>query len=368
MNPQREAPETAALSDDGGSGQSHRIRYQEVFEFAPDAQLVTDPQGIILAANHAAADLLRCPKEFLPGKPLGLFAAPGRRGRFYEALAALSRGANAEVFEAVVARRGEEVRDVAMAATPENPVGVGAEGVDYIHWRLTDTTRRKRAEAERDALLRRLVTAQEDERRRVARDLHDSVGQLLAALSLAVRALADAGPLPPAAAARISDVQSVSDQLAREMHGLAVRLRPTALDDLGLEAGLGQLATEWARRTGVPADFHAAGLGAGRLPPDTETAIYRVVQEALTNVGRHAQAGQASVAVTRLGDVVVTVVEDDGVGFDPESAGQGRLGMIGMRERVALAGGELEVESSPGGGTTVIARLPLPAADRGNGL
>jgi signal transduction histidine kinase len=213
--------------------------------------------------------------------------------------------------------------------------------------------------------LRKLASAQEDEQRRVARDLHDSVGQLLAGLSLAVKAVATAGPLPPAAADRLADVQRVADELGRQVHGLAGRLRPTALDDLGLETALGQLVGEWSARAGVPVDFQSSGLKDGRLPPEVETVLYRVVQEALTNVARHAwrapglPGSTVSVVVTRYEGTATVVIEDNGVGFDPESAGRGRLGLVGMRERVVLAGGQLDVESTPGAGTTILARIPL---------
>jgi signal transduction histidine kinase len=219
----------------------------------------------------------------------------------------------------------------------------------------------------RDDLRRRLVTAQEDERRRVARELHDSVGQLLTGLALAFKAVAAAGHLPPLIAAKLTEAKRVADALGKEVHALAVRLRPTALDDLGLDAALRQLVADWSVQTGVPVDFQTAGLNGGRLPSESETVLYRVVQEALTNVARHARAGAVSVVVTRLDGMASTVVEDDGAGFDPDAAGRGRLGLLGMRERVELAGGELNVESTPGAGTAVIARIPVADAGRGNG-
>jgi PAS domain S-box-containing protein len=219
-------------------------------------------------------------------------------------------------------------------------------------------------EAEMDRrrdLARRLATAQEDERRRVARDLHDTVGQLMAGLSMGFKAIETGGDLPPPAAARLAETQRIMGELGRELHGLAVRLRPTSLDDLGLEAALGQLVFEWASRSGVKADFHAAGLGRARLPAEVETTVYRVVQEALTNAAKHAQATRVGVAVTRSGGFVSVVVEDDGTGFDPDAPTTGRLGLLGMRERVELVRGEIDVESRPGAGTTVAVQIPIPA-------
>jgi signal transduction histidine kinase len=203
----------------------------------------------------------------------------------------------------------------------------------------------------RHDLTRRLATAQEDERRRVARDLHDTVGQTLTGLSLA------------AAAGRVEQVKALADALGRELHEVAVRLRPTVLDDVGLAAAARVLAEAWGRQTGVAVQFQAIGLAAGRLPPEVETALYRAVQEALTNAAKHAGARNVSVVLGRRNGEAVAVVEDDGAGFDPGAARppgkRGGLGLPGMRERVALLGGEVEVESEPGRGTTVIARIPL---------
>ncbi|WP_437963125.1 response regulator [Sorangium sp. So ce260] len=221
-----------------------------------------------------------------------------------------------------------------------------------------EVRQRERAEDVRTDLLRKLSRAQEDERRRVARDLHDSVGQLLAGLSLAVKAVSAAGPLPSPATTRLGEVQRLADELGRQVHTLALQLRPTALDDLGLTAALGQLVGEWSAQAEVPVDFQTAGLDEERLPAEVETVLYRMVQEALTNVAKHARARQVSVVVSRHDGHATAAVEDDGLGFDPETAGNGRLGLVGMRERVAMAGGELDVESIPGAGTTVIARVP----------
>jgi PAS domain S-box-containing protein len=211
--------------------------------------------------------------------------------------------------------------------------------------------------ARRRDLARRLATAQEDERRRVARDLHDTVGQLVAGLSLAFKAIETGGELPPPAAARLAAAQQVMNDLSREVHGLAVRLRPTSLDDIGLEAALEHLVAEWSSRTGVRADFYAAGLE--RLPGEVETAVYRIVQEALTNVAKHAGATVVSVVVTRPDEFVSVVVEDNGTGFDPDAVPKGRLGLMGMRERVELVGGEIDIGSSPGAGTTIAVRIPV---------
>ncbi|QEL20426.1 PAS domain-containing sensor histidine kinase [Limnoglobus roseus] len=192
----------------------------------------------------------------------------------------------------------------------------------------------------------RLAAAQEDERKRVSRDLHDTVGQTHAALAMALKAAADG----------LAHARGLADGMGRELHAAAVRLRPTALDDLGLEAAVRELAVDWSRQHGVAATVEVR-VG-GRLPGAVETTVYRVVQEALTNAAKHARAAAVGVTVFAAGGEVRAVVEDDGVGFDPTGA-TARLGLVGMRERLAQVGGEVEVESAPGRGTTIIARIPL---------
>ena len=335
---------------------SLRLRYQELFDFAPDCQLVTDTRGVILEANHAAAALLLWPKSFLIGKPLPLFADEGHRQRFYDSLGRLVPEAGSDAFDSRIGRRNDprevEVRVVVIEREGAEPA--------VLRWLIRDISERMRVEAARDDLLRRLVTAQEDERRRVARELHDSVGQLLSALMLAVGAVRDSGPLPVVAMARLDDVQRIADEMGRTTHDLAVRLRPTALDDFGLYVALQNDLKEWSSRTGVEVHFQASGLESSRLLPEVETALYRVLQEALTNIVKHAEAHLVSVVVERQDGQAVAVVEDDGVGFDPDAVGAGRLGLVGMRERVTLIGGTLQVESGPGSGTTLRVRVPLP--------
>ena len=335
----------------------HRVRDREFLEFTTDGYLLTDTQGVIVEANRAAATVLRCPKEFLISKPLGLFMTVGHRARFYECLSRLHAGLARDEFETRVGRRQGEQRDLIVWVSS---VDGGAGDRPAFRWLLRDITERRRAEAAREELLRRLVTAQEDERRRVARELHDSVGQLLSALALGVRAVKDAGPLPPGALDRLEEVNRLVGELGRATHDLAIGLRPTALDDVGLALALRQYLEEWSARTGIEVQYEAVGLDSSRLPSEIETALYRVVQEALTNVVRHSRARRVSVVLERQDGRAIAVVEDNGVGFDPEAAAEsGRLGLIGMHERVALVGGRLEIESGPGAGTTLIVQIPL---------
>ena len=231
---------------------------------------------------------------------------------------------------------------------------------------------RQDAEAARQLLSRRLSEAQETERGRISRELHDRLGQDLTALKLGLQNLRRQGSVPPAVAENLAKLEKLAGGLMRDIHRLAWELRPSVLDDLGLNLALQRYAAEWSQNTGVPVDLHTGeDLGAQRLPHEFETTLYRVVQEALTNVTRHAQAKRVSVLLERRPGYVSLIVEDDGRGFEAQtvmkvSAAQGRLGLLGMEERVRLAGGTLTVESSKGAGATVFVRLPLDSAVEGS--
>jgi signal transduction histidine kinase len=204
--------------------------------------------------------------------------------------------------------------------------------------------------------LRRVVEAQELERRRLARELHDETGQALTSILLGLKGLeermADAESREAAEGLRELVVSTLQD-----VRRLAVELRPSALDDFGLVAALERLTGSFAEQTGIVVDFQTA-LAEERLPEQVETAIYRIVQESLTNVVKHARARRVSILLARKEDAVKAVVEDDGQGFDPAQE-TGGSGLVGMRERLALLGGRLTVESAPDRGTTVAVEVPV---------
>ena len=228
-----------------------------------------------------------------------------------------------------------------------------------------DLTERKRAEAERARreLLARLVFAQEDERRRIAREMHDQFGEQLTALALRIRLLKDAAGDRPELGAHIESMEAIAQRLDHDVDQLVWQLRPTALDDLGLRAALGNYVHDWSARVGIAAHLHTSGLLDDRLPADVETALYRIAQEALTNVAKHAAASNVEVILERRTDSVILVVEDDGRGFDPASRNTATdgFGLVGMRERAALVGATLEIESSSGNGTAILVRMATTA-------
>jgi PAS domain S-box-containing protein len=222
--------------------------------------------------------------------------------------------------------------------------------------------RRREAERARQQLVARLTTISEDERRRVSRELHDETSQHLAALVAGLRTVRDRLGGDHPAAGPLERLQQQADGVGRSIGRIAWELRPAALDAVGLEAAVHSWVERWAEWAGVRADFHST-LGPGRLPPEVETQLYRLIAEALANVLKHARATRVGVSLGRARGTIVAAVEDDGVGFDPEAAAARQrlsLGLLGMRERAALLGGVLEIESAPGRGTTVVARIPHP--------
>lgn len=220
----------------------------------------------------------------------------------------------------------------------------------------------RRREEARTRLLEQIITAQEEERRRIARELHDETGQSLTSLTLGLAAITQSQDLH-AIHERAGELRALAGRTLDEIHNLSRGLRPSILDDLGLVPALERHLKEYETARGLAVDLHARGLE-HRLPGPVEIAVYRIVQEALTNIAKHAKASAVSVLLERRDDSVRLIVEDDGRGFDArEVLGGGdadrRLGLHGMHERALLLGGSLTVESAPGQGTSVFANIPL---------
>jgi PAS domain S-box-containing protein len=229
-----------------------------------------------------------------------------------------------------------------------------------------DVSERRSAEEERKRLLQRLMTAHEDERRYLSRELHDNLGQYLSALLLGLESLARVPDLSEAALNQLSYLKETTKQFELDVHSVALELRPTTLDDLGLEAALSSFVREWAKRhhNRISVVYNSSGFvnPDKRLPFEFEVAVYRVVQEALTNASRHSSAEVVSVILERDERQVRVTIEDDGVGFDVEKVMSSpvenrRLGLRGMQERVQMVGGEFKIDS--GAGTTIVVTIPL---------
>lgn len=212
-------------------------------------------------------------------------------------------------------------------------------------------------------MLARVIDAQEAERARVARDLHDQIGQSLTSVLLGLRlvdgSLSTEAPDLDDARAHTAEVRALVVQALDEVRKLAFELRPTVLDDVGLVAATRRLVSDLTERVGVQVDVALDGLDDDtRLSPEIETVVYRVVQEALTNVARHAQATRATVEISVRSDHARATIVDDGVGFDVGDGPLRSLGLAGMRERALLVGGRLEIVSTPEAGTRIVLEVP----------
>jgi len=254
--------------------------------------------------------------------------------------------------------------EIGQVANAFNTMARQVEARDAENLALSESLRHQ--SAQRGELLKRLITAQEDERKRVARELHDELGQPLTGLSLRAEAMERLIASDPARALKeLDQIRALSIQSVDRMYDLILDLRPSALDDLGLTAAMRAHAERLLAGTGVDFELDVQGM-TGRLSPELETALYRTLQEALSNVVRHAEATRVRIALARHDGVFEGEVQDDGKGFDPQSLnldGQSPrgLGLLGMRERVTQCGGQLEIISQPGSGTLIRIRVPLEA-------
>jgi PAS domain S-box-containing protein len=223
-----------------------------------------------------------------------------------------------------------------------------------------DVTERRYAEETIRALLNDVLTAQEAERRRIARELHDETAQTLTSLLVGLKAVEESQDLGQAVGAA-STLRGLVSAALLGVQRMARGLRPSVLDDLGLEEALERLGLEVSRAHGFVVDLHSTGPRLPRLPEAVETALYRMAQEALTNATKHAAPKAVSIIIHRNPTEVRLVVEDDGKGFDASVIlSEAQLGLVGMRERAHLVGGSMTLESSPGSGTTICITVPIP--------
>lgn len=334
-------------------------KYRGIFENAIEGIFQSTPDGRFVSANPAVARMLgyNSPEELISERNLARdhYVDPGRRKVFKQLM---EENGFVRDFELRAYRK-----DGSIIWTSENVRAVRdcSGTVLYYEGIIEDITRRKEIEKERLALLQRLVRAQEDEQRRISRELHDQMGQSLAALLLGLKTTNEIVNCERTKN-QIQRLQAITNRIADDMHSLIRELRPTALDDLGLQTALSNYIHEWSQQTSIGVDFHSQGLLNHRLESHLESTIYRIVQEALNNVLKHAKAKSVSVILEKRRNKISVIVEDDGIGFDAEAllkspAGNGHFGLLGMRERVMLVAGSLNIESTPGVGTTVLVHI-----------
>jgi PAS domain S-box-containing protein len=347
-----------------------RAKYTELYDSAPVGYFTLSPRGKILEVNRTAARLLKVEKEQLLQAPFAGLLAPESRPGFAEHLRQVFK--QSDPSDETISL-SDTILKTADGRRFDARVESVLEKHDEEYGRccrsaVIDISRRRKAEEAHRRVLRQLVKAQEEERGRIARELHDEFGQELAALSLSLKRIDSELRTQSPARALVGQSMVNVGNLLRDLHRLVWNLRPPALDDLGLPAALQQYLIEWSKISGVPVHFHSGGLEQRRLLSEVETTLYRIAQEALTNVSKHAWATRVNVLLVLLEarrDHVGLIIEDDGKGFAMAqeatngSAALRHFGLAGMKERAEMAAGTLDIESGPGAGTTVFVRIPI---------
>lgn len=333
--------------------------YRVLIESMHEGALTLTADMMILYANKCFAQMVKCPLEQMMGNSLRCFLSAEDQATLQPLL---TRGCKAGCKIQVMLEAGEGSPMPAQLSI--RPLAKSSFNRATICMVVTDMTEARRNERMLRALSHRLVQAQEAERVRVAIELHDHITQLLCAVLVRSQVLANRLSARDGASKREAmKLQEMLGQTAEEVERISRNLRPGVLDKLGLVAVLRDTSTEFARRTGVSVKLACVQLAA-RLPADTELTLYRILQEALKNVERHAQARHVTVRLAQPGAFIQLAIKDDGIGFDPDDPPakrnrKGGLDLFGMRERAAYMGGALKVKSAPGAGTEIEASIPL---------
>ena len=322
-----------------------------------DAVVVSDDKFILTSWNAAAESTYGRRAEEVLGQPDALVFRTDFVG--VERAEAIQRLVETGRFHGELTHRRSDGKRVHIESRAAAFFDNAGRRLGYVSVNR-DITERRYAEETIRALLSDVITAQEEERRRIARELHDETAQILTSLLVGLKAVEESHSLARAQRAA-GTLRTLVANALEGVQRMARGLRPSVLDDLGLEEALERLAAELTRANRFGVDLHVTGPRLPRLPESLEIALYRVAQEALTNVVKHASPKAVSVLLHRTSNVVRLVVEDDGEGFDVDVAPSDRqLGLVGMRERAHLVGGSMTVESARGRGTTVCVSVALP--------
>ncbi len=346
--------------------------YEPVIETAPESERVNQLRVKIEEFHTSVLDVLGGDSTRWPSDALMLLRErimPKREEaiQISEDVQALNRGAyiDQQTATSQIYRRTQQRiwTQFGFAVGASFFIGLGA--IRRVAVLERDLRQQQELDARNSADLQRLsaqlITAQEEERRRIARELHDEVGQALSAIKVELAVAERSLHVPDRASANIGSARAMTESTLQTVRDLSRLLHPAVLDDIGLSAAIDTYVREFRKRYEVPVDFVHEAVDV-RLPAECEVAAYRIVQEALTNVARHASATSCRVVLRQVGGHMEVSVEDDGIGFDPEAQRRGTiargLGLLGMRERIVRIGGRFIVDSAIGHGTRVVVRLP----------
>src|ERR1041384_3737688 len=338
-------------------------RLRTIIESEPECVKLVDAQGRLLEMNPAGLAMVEAESlEAVRGTAIIELVAPESRSSFIDLHRRVFAGESGTLEFEIIGLKGKH----RLLATQAVPLRDGSGAVQALLGITRDITETRRAEEQlraSRAALRSLATRQqdirEDERTRIAREIHDSLGQALTALKLHLAAAQEAArDAAPALGHRVAETAAMVDDLVKMVRRIATELRPPILDQLGLPAALDWLAQDFARRTGIRCQA-LIGATDGAISQDLATALFRIVQEGLTNISRHAGAAQVEIRLGLNGECVTLEIFDDGRGItEAATSGPGSLGILGMRERAAALGGVLEVAPRERGGTRVTAWFP----------
>jgi len=334
--------------------------YRVLIESMNEGALMLTSDKTILYANKCFARMVKSPLEQVIGSSFGRFLSIEDQSTLRPLLKRVaSSGAKIQVL-LQVGDGSKMPGHLSIRPLARNGFKSATFGIV-----VTDMTEARRGEELLRTLTNRVVQAQEAERGRVALELHDTITQMLCAVLVCSQTLVDKLPARNRTAkGEAKKLHGIIRKTVEEVERISRNLRPSVLNHLGLVAGLHDTSTEFANRTGVSVKLICVKLTA-RLPADTELALYRILQETLKNVEKHARARNVTVHLTKPGDIVQLIIHDDGIGFDPDQhpvrpKGTGGFGLLGMRERAAYVGGILKVKSIRRSGTEIEIRIPLP--------
>jgi PAS domain S-box-containing protein len=347
--------------------QEAQARLAAIVECSEDAIVSKDLDGIIINWNQAAERIFGYTAEEAIGQHITLIVPPDRLDEEADILASLRRGERIEHFETVRQRKDGTSLDVSVTISPVKDAQGRVIGASKV---ARDITERKRLASllQEAELSGRLLQLQDEERRRIARELHDGAGQLLAALSMNISSIsAEESRLSPGVARSVEESRSLIDQAVSEIRTVSHLLHPPLLDEVGLRSALQEFVNGFGERSNIPVTLDLPS-DLERLPRDVELSIFRIVQECLTNVHRHSGSATASVRLSKKRDSLQLQVSDQGHGINREIqdkflAGKSSgVGLRGMRERIRQLGGGMQIESSENG-TSVIVVLPLDSKE-----